>query len=256
MMGLRDDFDPTRVSLLNHSPTHSLDAAVKELISQENRWPTQHMLSFDCVLATSSAPSQHLIAPFTTTPQANLPWSSKDSCHEFCHANGNVIFVCFELQKFMQEQEKCHLPHVVAIFPSNPFVPTIFNFLTYKPPLPFLSPQVIILDSLTLHVVTTRSLMNFNSLIKHFQHIPFLFIQLMVLLCLLVINKQSLHLVCPLLTLIIFQSFPSIWFLLLSFVNQEQMFYLLIMLWMYRIPKCVKYFGQAVMLNVCLRFMT
>ena len=37
MMGLREDFEPTRASLLSQSPTPSLDASVKELISEENR---------------------------------------------------------------------------------------------------------------------------------------------------------------------------------------------------------------------------
>ena len=54
MMGLREDFEPTRASLLSRSPTPSLDAAVKELISEENRQPTYHMSSSDHVLATPS----------------------------------------------------------------------------------------------------------------------------------------------------------------------------------------------------------
>ena len=43
MMGLREDFEPTRASLLSRFPTPSLDVAIKELISEENRWPTYHM---------------------------------------------------------------------------------------------------------------------------------------------------------------------------------------------------------------------
>lgn len=50
MMGLREDFEPTRASLLSRSPTPSLDAAVKELISEENRRPTYHMSSSDLLL--------------------------------------------------------------------------------------------------------------------------------------------------------------------------------------------------------------
>ena len=63
MMGLRDDFEPSRVSLLSRSPIPSLDAVVKELISEENRRPTYHMSSSDHVLATPS--SQPPIAEFT-----------------------------------------------------------------------------------------------------------------------------------------------------------------------------------------------
>ena len=52
MIGLREDFEPTRASLLSRSPTPSLNAAVKELISEKNRRPTYHMSSSDYVLAT------------------------------------------------------------------------------------------------------------------------------------------------------------------------------------------------------------
>ena len=51
MMGLSEDFEPTRAFLLNRSPTPSLDVAVKELISKKNFWPAYHMSSFDHVLA-------------------------------------------------------------------------------------------------------------------------------------------------------------------------------------------------------------
>ena len=36
MMGLHEDFESTRASLFSWSPTHSLDVAVKELISKKN----------------------------------------------------------------------------------------------------------------------------------------------------------------------------------------------------------------------------
>ena len=66
MMGLREDFEPTRASLLNRSPVPSLDATVKELISEENRRPTHHMSSSDHVLAIPSP--QPLIVAFTAPP--------------------------------------------------------------------------------------------------------------------------------------------------------------------------------------------
>ena len=66
MMGLRKDFEPTRAFLLSQSPTPSLDAAVKELISEENCRPTYHMSSSDHVLATPSP--QPPIAAFTAPP--------------------------------------------------------------------------------------------------------------------------------------------------------------------------------------------
>ena len=66
MMGLREDFEPTRASLLSRSPTSSLDAAAEELISEENRRPTYHMSSSDHVLTTPSP--QPPIAAFTAPP--------------------------------------------------------------------------------------------------------------------------------------------------------------------------------------------
>ena len=60
------DFEPTRASLLSRSPTPSLDAAVKELIFEENRRPTYHMSSSDHVLATPSP--QPPITAFTAPP--------------------------------------------------------------------------------------------------------------------------------------------------------------------------------------------
>ena len=43
MMGLHEDFELTRASLLSRSPTPCLNAAVKELISKESHQPTYHM---------------------------------------------------------------------------------------------------------------------------------------------------------------------------------------------------------------------
>ena len=105
MMGLREDFEPTRASLLSRSPTPSFDATVKELISEENHRPTHHMLSSDHVLATPSP--QPPIATFTTPPRINsghpTSQSSKGTHYEFCCAKSHDISVCPKLQKFMQE---------------------------------------------------------------------------------------------------------------------------------------------------------
>jgi hypothetical protein len=57
MMGLREDFEPTRAALLSRSLLPSLDAAVKELISEENRRPHHHLSSSDVILATPRPPS-------------------------------------------------------------------------------------------------------------------------------------------------------------------------------------------------------
>ena len=67
MMGLHEDFEPTRAFLLSRSPTSSLDAAVKELISEENRRPIYHMSSSNHVLATPSLPPQLPIVAIPST---------------------------------------------------------------------------------------------------------------------------------------------------------------------------------------------
>ena len=99
MMGLREDFEPTRASLLSRSLTPSLNAAMKELISEENRRPTHHMSSFDHVLTTSSL--QLPIATFTASPRINFgrptSQSFKGTRCEFCHAKGHDISVCQKL---------------------------------------------------------------------------------------------------------------------------------------------------------------
>ena len=112
MMGLCEDFEPTRASLLSRSPTPSLDAAVKEFISEGNHRPTHHISLSDHVLATPFP--QPPIAAFTASPWINsgrpTSQSSKGTRCDFCHAKGHDISVCRKLQKFMQEQNKASLP--------------------------------------------------------------------------------------------------------------------------------------------------
>jgi hypothetical protein len=57
MMGLREDFESTRSALLSFSHLPSLDAAVKELISEENRRPHHHLSFSNVVLATPCPPT-------------------------------------------------------------------------------------------------------------------------------------------------------------------------------------------------------
>ena len=105
MMVLREDFEPTRASLFSPSPTPSLDAAVKELISRENRWSTHHMSSFDHVLATPYL--QPSIVAFIAPPRINsrhpTSQSSKGTYCKFCRAKSHDISICRKLHKFMQE---------------------------------------------------------------------------------------------------------------------------------------------------------
>ena len=125
IMGLCEDFEPTKASLLSWSPTPSLNATIKELISKENRQPTHQMSSSDHVLATPSP--QPPIAAFTTNPRINsecpISQSSKGTRCEFCHVKGHNISVFRKLHKFMQEQNKTSIPQVATVCLSDPSVP-------------------------------------------------------------------------------------------------------------------------------------
>ena len=126
MMGLRENFEPTRASLLSRSPTPSLNAAVKGFISKENRRPTYHMSSSDYVLATPSPqpPIAAFIAPLRINSERPNSQSSKGIRCEFCHTKGHDITVCRKLQKFVQEYNNASLPQAVVVCPLDPSVPT------------------------------------------------------------------------------------------------------------------------------------
>ena len=81
MMGLREDFEPTRATLLSRSSLPSLDAAVKELISEENRRP-HHQLSFsDVVLATPRPPSSSSDRPRRICTYCQKPSHNITKCY-------------------------------------------------------------------------------------------------------------------------------------------------------------------------------
>uniref|UniRef100_A0A2N9I2A7 Integrase catalytic domain-containing protein n=1 Tax=Fagus sylvatica TaxID=28930 RepID=A0A2N9I2A7_FAGSY len=117
MMGLREDFEPTRAALLSRSPLPSLDAAVKELISEENRRPHHHLSSSDVVLATPRPPS------------------SSDRSRRFCtycQKLGHDITECYRKKnddKRKQHQSRGILPlpqaAVVSSAPVNDPVVTV-----------------------------------------------------------------------------------------------------------------------------------
>ena len=85
MMGLREDFGPTRVSVLSRSLLLSLNAAIKELISEENRRPHHHLSSLDVVLATPCPPASSSDRP-------------RHIC-KYCKKPGHDISECFHKQK-------------------------------------------------------------------------------------------------------------------------------------------------------------
>jgi hypothetical protein len=81
MMGLREDFEPTRAALLSRSPLPSLDAAVKELISEENRRPHHHLSSSDVVLATPRPPSSSSDRPRRICTYCQKPGHDITECY-------------------------------------------------------------------------------------------------------------------------------------------------------------------------------
>jgi hypothetical protein len=92
MMGLREDFEPTRAALLSRSPLSSLDAAVKELISEENRRPHHHLSSSDVVLAT----------PRPSSSSSDRP---RRIC-TYCQKPGHDITECYRKKK--DDKQKQH----------------------------------------------------------------------------------------------------------------------------------------------------
>ena len=81
MMGLREDFEPTRAALLSRYPLPSLDAAVKELIFEENRCPHHHLSSSDIVLATPRPPSSSYDRPHRICTYCKKPGHDITECY-------------------------------------------------------------------------------------------------------------------------------------------------------------------------------
>uniref|UniRef100_A0A2N9IJC8 Integrase catalytic domain-containing protein n=1 Tax=Fagus sylvatica TaxID=28930 RepID=A0A2N9IJC8_FAGSY len=94
MMGLREDFEPTRAALLSCSPFPSLNAVVKELISEENRRPHHHLSSSDVVLATPCPPSSFDRPRLICT---------------YCQKPGHDITECYRKKK--DDKRKQHQSH-------------------------------------------------------------------------------------------------------------------------------------------------
>ncbi len=95
MMGLCEDFEPTRATLLSRSPLPSLDATVKELIYEKNWCSHYHLSSLDVVL---------------TTPRS-LAFSFDRPCRicKYCKKPGHDISECYHKQKY--DKRKYHQSH-------------------------------------------------------------------------------------------------------------------------------------------------
>jgi hypothetical protein len=81
MMGLREDFEPTRAALLSRSPLPSLDVAVKELIFEENWRSRHHLSSSDVVLATPRPPSSSSDRPRRICTYCQKPGHNITECY-------------------------------------------------------------------------------------------------------------------------------------------------------------------------------
>ena len=113
MMGLREDFEPTRAALLSCSPLPSLDTAVKELIFEENRRHHHHLSSSNVVLATPYPPASSFDRP-------------RCIC-KYCKKPDHDISKCFRKQKDdkrKQHQSRDILPRPQAA-PVDDLVVTI-----------------------------------------------------------------------------------------------------------------------------------
>ena len=109
-MGLREDFEPTWAALLSRSPLPSLDVAVKELISEENRRPHHHLPSSDVVLAS---------------PRSSASTFDRPCRHcKFYKKPGHDISKCYSKQrsdkkKLNQSRGFLPLPHATVVSSSD-----------------------------------------------------------------------------------------------------------------------------------------
>ena len=165
-MRLCVDFEPTWAALLSRSPLPSLDAAIKELISKENRRPHHHLSSSDVVLTTPR-------------PSASFSGRPRHIC-KYCQNPGHDISECFCKQKDdkrKQHQSRGILPRPQAASgsstPINNPVVTSPNLRVYfidiclNLSLPSQSPQVTNLGFSTQLAVITWLLMFLIFLKRH-----------------------------------------------------------------------------------------
>uniref|UniRef100_A0A2N9HV90 Reverse transcriptase Ty1/copia-type domain-containing protein n=1 Tax=Fagus sylvatica TaxID=28930 RepID=A0A2N9HV90_FAGSY len=118
MMGLHEDFEPTRAALPSRFPFPSLDAAVKELIYEENRRLHHHLSSSDIVLAT---------------PRPLASSSDQPCCIcKYCQKPGHDISECFCKQK--DDKRKQHQSHDIIPRPQAVVLIFILTLCSAPPP--------------------------------------------------------------------------------------------------------------------------
>uniref|UniRef100_A0A2N9HMG6 Retrotransposon Copia-like N-terminal domain-containing protein n=1 Tax=Fagus sylvatica TaxID=28930 RepID=A0A2N9HMG6_FAGSY len=113
MIGLREDFEPTRASLLSRSHLPSLDVAVKELISEENQRLHHHLSSSNVVLATPRPPASSFDR-------------SRCIC-KYCKKPSHDISECFCKQKDDKREQ-------AAVMSSTPVESMFYRYMSQPSP--------------------------------------------------------------------------------------------------------------------------
>ncbi|GAV82912.1 hypothetical protein CFOL_v3_26363, partial [Cephalotus follicularis] len=85
LMALRDDFEPTRASILNRQPLLSLETALSELISEETR-----------LLSITSQQSPFIIAATSSAPPHRSDNCRRPRCTH-CHRIGHTVKTCYDI---------------------------------------------------------------------------------------------------------------------------------------------------------------
>ncbi|GAV76933.1 hypothetical protein CFOL_v3_20406, partial [Cephalotus follicularis] len=85
LMALRDDFEPTRASILNRQPLPSLETALSKLISEETRR-----------LSITSQQSPFIIAATSSAPPQRPDNSKRRRCTH-CHRIGHTVKTCYDI---------------------------------------------------------------------------------------------------------------------------------------------------------------
>lgn len=272
MMGIQDDFKPTRASLLTRSLAPSLDTALKELIFEENPRPTHHISYSDRVLAIPSSPLQQPIDTFTAPPWTNSGRSIPLSPQRVLAASSIMprAMIFLSTKNFRNSFKS----KINVIFLGQPlYVPQIHMCLQVHLRLPHLQViavdievvfrQVLFRTSTTLsvtsdkhswlfdtaccnHMASNESQFTDKALLAH----P-ISINIVYGTPILISHKQTKSF--PIFSLRGTYHISKLLLNLLyvvNFLNQEQMFYLLIMVCKCRIPRQIRCLGQATRLDV------
>ncbi|GAV82125.1 hypothetical protein CFOL_v3_25578, partial [Cephalotus follicularis] len=85
LMALRDDFEPTRVSILNRKPLTSLETALSELISEETKR-----------ISITSQQSPFIITVTSSAPPQRPNNSKRPRCTHF-HRIEHTVKTCYDI---------------------------------------------------------------------------------------------------------------------------------------------------------------